>query len=40
MYLPVNLVRIDERSGNVFFLAGEEIVIEIYPSGRWRDINE
>ncbi|WP_432760592.1 DUF6888 family protein [Microcystis aeruginosa] len=24
MYLPVNIVRIDERTGNIFFLAGEE----------------
>ena len=36
LYLPVNLVRVDERTGNVFFLAGEENIIEIYPSGTWR----
>jgi len=26
----------DERTGNVFFFAGEENIIEIYPNGRWR----
>ncbi|WP_442948001.1 DUF6888 family protein [Nostoc sp.] len=35
-YLPINLVRVDERTGNIFFLAGEENIIEIYPNGRWR----
>ncbi|WP_404827086.1 DUF6888 family protein [Dendronalium phyllosphericum] len=36
MYLPINLVRLDERTGNVFLLAGEENIIEIYPNGKWR----
>ncbi|WP_407636586.1 DUF6888 family protein [Fischerella muscicola] len=36
LYLPINVVRVDERTGNVFFLAGEENIIEIYPNGRWR----
>lgn|GEM_PF-4646364 len=36
LYLPINVVRIDERTGNVFFLAGEENVIEIYANGKWR----
>ncbi|WP_445242042.1 DUF6888 family protein [Microcoleus sp. LEGE 07076] len=27
MYRSVNLVRLDERTGNVYFLAGEEIKI-------------
>jgi hypothetical protein len=26
----------DERTGNIFFLAGEENIIEIYPNGNWR----
>ncbi|WP_404791468.1 DUF6888 family protein [Altericista sp. CCNU0014] len=38
LYLPVNIVRLDERTGNVFFLAGEENIIEIYPNGKWRYI--
>ncbi|BDA70984.1 hypothetical protein CAL7716_051500 [Calothrix sp. PCC 7716] len=38
LYLPINVVRLDERTGNVFFLAGEENIIEIYPNGRWRYI--
>ncbi|MEG3936845.1 hypothetical protein QT995_01585 [Microcoleus sp. S36b_A3] len=33
MYRSVNLVRLDERTGNVYFLAGEEIEIEIKPNG-------
>jgi hypothetical protein len=28
----------DERTGNIFFMAGEENIIEIYPNGRWRYI--
>ncbi|WP_373695833.1 DUF6888 family protein [Brunnivagina elsteri] len=28
LYLPINLVRIDERTGNVFLLAGEENIID------------
>ncbi|WP_445298441.1 DUF6888 family protein [Leptolyngbya sp. NIES-2104] len=36
MYLLINLVRLDERTGNIFFLAGEENIIEIYPNGKWR----
>ncbi|AFY94480.1 DUF6888 family protein [Chamaesiphon minutus] len=35
-YLPINMVRLDRRTGNIFFLAGEENIIEIYPNGRWR----
>lgn len=33
MYLPLNLVRLDERTGNVVILAGEEIVIVIDKTG-------
>jgi hypothetical protein len=28
----------DERTGNIFLLAGEENIIEIYPNGKWRYI--
>jgi hypothetical protein len=35
MYLPVFLVTVDERTGNVFFLAGEEIEVLIEHSGIW-----
>jgi hypothetical protein len=35
-YLPINMVRLDERTGNIFFLAGEENIITIYPNGKWR----
>ncbi|WP_419183632.1 DUF6888 family protein [Scytonema hofmannii] len=36
MYLPVNVVRVDERTGQVFFLAGEETAILINRNGLWR----
>ena len=36
MYLPIFIVRLDERTGDVFFLAGEETEISIYPNGEWR----
>jgi hypothetical protein len=32
-YRSINLVRLDERTGNVLILVGEEIEIEIKPSG-------
>ncbi|MGG6270389.1 DUF6888 family protein [Leptolyngbya sp. AN03gr2] len=34
-YRSVDLVTIDERTGNVVILSGEEINIEIRPNGRW-----
>ena len=36
IYLPIFIVRLDERTGDVFFLAGEETEISIYPNGEWR----
>jgi hypothetical protein len=33
LYRSVHLVRIDERTRNVFILVGEEIEIEIKPDG-------
>lgn len=33
MYLPIYLVRLDERTGNVFILAGEELEILIDHNG-------
>ncbi|WP_442922469.1 DUF6888 family protein [Microcoleus sp. CZ3-B2] len=35
LYRSVHLVRIDERTGNVFILVGEEIEIEIKPKVEW-----
>ncbi|WP_408648759.1 MULTISPECIES: DUF6888 family protein [Tumidithrix] len=35
-FMPIFMVRLDERTGNVFILAGDNIEIEIYPNGRWR----
>ncbi|WP_442941654.1 DUF6888 family protein [Nostoc sp.] len=36
MYLPVFLVRIDERTKNLVIIAGEENEIIIYLDGKWR----
>ncbi|MFM7440613.1 MAG: DUF6888 family protein [Snowella sp.] len=38
LYLSINIVRLDERTGNIFLLAGEENLVEIYPNGKWRYI--
>lgn len=35
MYLPVFIIRIDERTGDIFFLAGEETIILIDHKGDW-----
>ncbi len=40
MYLSVDLVRFDERTGNIIIIAGEETIIEIYANGYWRFVNE
>ncbi|MFM8296516.1 MAG: DUF6888 family protein [Microcystaceae cyanobacterium] len=36
LYLPIYLIRIDERTKDVFLLAGEESEIVIFPNGKWR----
>jgi hypothetical protein len=38
--LSVDLVRLDQRTGHVIILSGEEILIEIYQKVNWRLINE
>jgi hypothetical protein len=40
LYLSVDLVRLDQRTGHVIILSGEEILIEIYQNGNWRFVNE
>jgi hypothetical protein len=35
-FTPIFVVRLDERTQNVFILAGDNIEIEIYPNGLWR----
>ena len=35
MYQPIFLVHIDERTGNLFILAGEDIEILIDPDGEF-----
>jgi hypothetical protein len=34
-YKPIELVRIDERTGNLYVLAGDGIDFEIKPTGRY-----
>lgn len=35
MYLPIHIIRTDERAGEIFFLAGEETAILIFRNGLW-----
>ncbi|MEM9276721.1 MAG: hypothetical protein AAGA80_27850 [Cyanobacteria bacterium P01_F01_bin.143] len=35
-FTSIFIVRLDERTGNVFILAGDNIQIEIYQNGHWR----
>jgi hypothetical protein len=35
-FTAIFMIRLDERTGNVFILAGDNIEIEIYRNGRWR----
>jgi hypothetical protein len=36
LFLPIFLVRFDERTGNIYILAGEETGILITRNGKWR----
>ncbi|NDJ15951.1 DUF6888 family protein [Myxacorys almedinensis] len=40
MFLPIWIVRLDERNGEIFILAGEEMAIVINPDGEWEFDNE
>jgi len=40
MYLSIDLIRLDERTKNIIIISGDETIIEIYPNGKWRFINE
>ena len=35
MYQPIYIVRLDERTNNLYILAGEAIEIEFDPNGQW-----
>jgi hypothetical protein len=35
-FLPIHIVRLDERTGNIYLLAGEDTQLEIPPNGIWR----
>jgi hypothetical protein len=36
MYVSINLVRLDQRTSEIFILAGDELQITIYPNGKAR----
>ncbi|PMB45412.1 hypothetical protein CEN39_27195 [Fischerella thermalis CCMEE 5201] len=36
MYLPIYLVRLDERTTRIYILAGQETEVEIFQNGRVR----
>ncbi|MHC5939210.1 DUF6888 family protein [Nostoc sp.] len=36
LFLPIFIVRIDERTGNIYILAGEETGILITRDRKWR----
>ena len=40
MYLSIDLIRFDERTGSIIIIAGRETIIEIYANGDWRFVNE
>jgi hypothetical protein len=35
-YLSIHIIRLDERSGEIYLLAGEEIGIVVQRDGIWR----
>ena len=35
-YLPIDILRLDERTGEIFILSGNEIEILISRDGNWR----
>jgi hypothetical protein len=35
-FIAVNVVRMDERTKNLFILAGDTIEIEVFRNGLWR----
>jgi len=35
-YIPIYLVRLDERDRQLIILAGEELQVTITPNGKWR----
>jgi hypothetical protein len=35
LYVPIYLVRLDERTNHLIILAGDEIEIAIKPNGSW-----
>ena len=37
MYMPIYLVRLDQRTNEVVILASEEIEISIKPNGQWAE---
>jgi len=36
LLMPIHIVRLDERTGNIYILAGEELEITISRDGNWK----
>jgi hypothetical protein len=34
--LPIHVIRLDERTNNIFILAGENLGISVFKDGNWR----
>ncbi len=34
--LPIHVIRLDERTNNIFILAGEDLGISVLKDGNWR----
>lgn len=37
-FLSIHILRLDERTGNIYILAGEETEILIFRDGQWRHL--
>jgi thiamine pyrophosphokinase len=38
--LPIHIIRLDERTNNIFILAGDDLAITIFQDGIWEFENE
>ncbi|WP_404800341.1 DUF6888 family protein [Amazonocrinis nigriterrae] len=40
LYKDIRLFRFDDRTGEVYILAADELQIIVYPNGEWEFVNE
>ncbi|MEH1795382.1 MAG: hypothetical protein V7L17_22465 [Nostoc sp.] len=40
LYKDIRLFRFDDKIGQVYILAGDEVQIIVYPNGEWEFVNE